>query len=85
MYIKDNNEWERDSNKSKLKEAISEVAIKQRQAIIDWETKNPHWSKSEQGKDEYLKIVKSVMSDVSLETNENKIIKCIAKETVIDK
>ena len=85
LYIKDNNEWERDSNKSKLKEAISEVAIKQRQAIIDWETKNPHWSKSEQGKDEYLKIVKSVMSDVSLETNENKIIKCIAKETVIDK
>ena len=85
LYIKDNNEWERDSNKSKLKEAISEVAIKQRQAIIEWETKNPHWSKSEQGKDEYLKIVKSVMSDVSLETNENKIIKCIAKETVIDK
>ena len=85
LYIKDNNEWERDINKSKLKEAISEVAIKQRQAIINWETKNPHWSKSERGKDEYLKIVKSVMSDVSLETNENKIIKCIAKETVIDK
>lgn len=85
LYIKDNNEWERDVDRSKLKEAISEVAIKQRQAIFDWETKNPDWSQSETGKDKYLKLVKSVMSDVSLDTNENKIIKCIAKETVIDK
>lgn len=85
LYIKDNNEWERDTSKNKLKEAISEIAIKQRQAIVDWETKNPDWSKTEKGKDDYLEIVKSVMSDVSIETNENKIIKCIAKETVIDK
>ena len=85
LYIKDNDEWERDTSKNKLKEAISEIAIKQRQAIVDWETKNPDWSKTEKGKDDYLEIVKSVMSDVSIGTNGNKIIKCIAKETVIDK
>tara|TARA_B110000483_G_C18106247_1_gene507812 strand:+ start:246 stop:1136 length:891 start_codon:yes stop_codon:yes gene_type:complete len=85
LYIKDNDEWERDTGKNKLKEAISEIAIKQRQAIVDWETTNPDWSKTERGRDDYLEIVKSVMSDVSIGTNGNKIIKCIAKETVIDK
>tara|TARA_B100001769_G_scaffold275318_1_gene277223 strand:+ start:16577 stop:17464 length:888 start_codon:yes stop_codon:yes gene_type:complete len=85
LYIKDNNEWDRDSSKIKLKEAISGIAIKQRQAIIDWESKNPDWSKTDKGKDDYLLIVKSVMADVSDEPNENKIIKSIAKETMIDK
>ncbi len=48
-----------------MKEAISEIAVKQRQAIFNWELKNPEWAKTEKGKDEYLRLVKSVMSDVS--------------------
>ena len=85
LYIKDNNEWERDSGKHKLKDAINDVANKQRNAISDWETNNPSWSKSETGKDDYIKLVRSVMSDINGNPNENKIIKSIAKETLVDK
>lgn len=83
IYIKDNNEWDR--GKEKLKTAINDVADKQRKAVSEWEQKNPGWIESDKGKDEYIRLLQSVMADVSSAPNENKIIKCIAKETVIDK
>ena len=83
LYIKDNNEWDR--GKEKLKTAINDVADKQRKAVSEWEQKNPSWIDSDKGKDEYIRLLQSVMGDVSNGPNENKIIKCIAKETVIDK
>ena len=79
LYIKDNNEWERDCGNHKLKDAINDVANKQRKAIADWETNNPSWATSETGKDDYIKLVRSVMSDVNGTPNENKIIKSIEK------
>jgi hypothetical protein len=85
LYIKDNNEWDCENGKGKLKLAINDVANKQCKAIKDWEMHNPDWSNSEKGKDEYICLVRSVMSDINQDTTENKIIKTIAKETVIDK
>jgi|TARA_R110001592_G_scaffold274290_1_gene541314 hypothetical protein len=85
LYIKDNNEWERDIGKHKLKEAISDVATKQRKAITEWEESNPAWFATETGKDEYIKLIRSVMADVNGLPNENKIIKSIAKETIVHK
>ena len=64
---------------------ISDVANKQRNAIADWELQNPEWSKTDKGKEEYIQLVKSVMTDITEGPTENKIIKSIAKETVIDK
>ena len=88
LYIKENNEWEKEEGKEgkmRLRDAIESVADKQRKAIAEWEAQNPGWEESEKGKDEYLKIVRSVMADVSQETEENRIIKNIAKETIIDR
>jgi hypothetical protein len=88
LYIKENNEWEKEEGKEgkmRLRDAIETVADKQRKAIAEWEAQNPGWEESEKGKDEYLKIVRSVMADVSQETEENRIIKNIAKETIIDR
>lgn len=85
LYIKDNNEWDRENGKARLRSAINDVANKQRKAISAWEKENPEWEESEKGKEEYIRLVQSVMTDVSSGPNENKIIKCIAKETVIDK
>jgi len=85
LYIKDNNEWERDNGKHKLKDAINDVASKQRKAITEWELNNPSWSSSETGKDDYIKLVRSIITDVNEKSNENKIIKTIAKETLVDK
>jgi hypothetical protein len=85
LYIKDNNEWERDIGKHKLKDAINDVATKQRKAITEWEESNPVWFATETGKDEYIKLIRSVMADVNCLPNENKIIKSIAKETIVHK
>jgi hypothetical protein len=83
LYIKDNDEWE--SGKGRLRTAISDVANKERKAILEWEAENPTWGETEHGKDDYINLVKSVMTDVSQPPDENKIIKTIAKETIIDK
>tara|TARA_Y100000389_G_scaffold202042_1_gene246326 strand:+ start:860 stop:1717 length:858 start_codon:yes stop_codon:yes gene_type:complete len=85
LYIKDNDEWDRENGKEILKSAIIDVAQKQRAAISDWERANPNWAASESGKEEYIQLVRSVMKEVNHTPDENKIIKSIAKETVIDK
>ena len=81
LYIKDNDAWEKDETREKLRGAIGELAAKHRQAICEWECKNPDWAKTEKGRDEYLSLVRSVMGDVNGSPNENRIIKSIAKET----
>ena len=85
LYIKENNEWERDDNKEKLKTAINDVANKQRKTVSGWAEKNPEWVDSEEGVGEYIKLVQCTMTDVKNTPNENKIIKNIVKETVISK
>ena len=86
LYIKDNNIWDRDNCKEKIHTAINDIAYKQRVSINEWVKKNPNWEKSESGKEEYINLVKAVMEDINEKnTLENKIIKCIAKETIVDK
>ena len=85
LYIKENNEWERDDKKQHIKSAINDIANKQRNTIKDWEDKHPNWENTDKGRDEYIKIVQSAMKDVSDSPTENKIIKNIVKETVISK
>ena len=84
LYIKDNNEWEKDSSKERVKTAIGDLAQKHRLAIRDWEKSNPNWKDSENGREEYIQLVQSLMSDVQDDTSENRIIKNIAKNTLID-
>ena len=85
LYIKENNEWERDDNRDKLKLAISDVANKQRKTVSGWAEQNPDWTKTEEGRDGYMKLVQSTMTDVTDAPTENKIIKNIVKETVVSK
>ena len=85
LYIKDNNEWDKESSNVKLKNAIHDIAYKQRKLIKEWENANPNWSKTEKGKEDWINLVRAVMSDVSGGPKENKIIKNIARETSIEK
>ena len=84
LYIKENNEWEKDSSKERVKVAIGDLAQKHRLAMAEWERSNPNWKESETGKEEYIQLVQSLMSDVQDDTNENKMIRSIAKNTFID-
>lgn len=85
LYIKDNDEWDRENGKARLRSAINDVANKQRKCISAWEKEHPEWAETDKGKEEYIRLVQSVMTDVTTGASENKIIKTIAKETVIEK
>ena len=85
LYVKENNEWEKEKGKDTLRLAINDAAFKHQLAIAEWERANPDWSKSDKGKDEYINLVRTVMMDISEgSVGENKIFKTLAKETVID-
>ncbi len=90
LYIKDNNEWNKETeNKVILTNAIKHVAHKNMKQIPEWTKIHPEYkdSKSKEN-DRYLQIVSESMSGTNEdETNKNysKIIKNIVKETVIDK
>jgi hypothetical protein len=90
IYIKNNNEWTKDSDENLLLvNAIKRVSNKNMKQITEWQKVNPEYKDSSSKiNDKYLKIVSESMSGSSkdeCDKNYKKIIKNIAKETVIDK
>ncbi len=90
IYIKDNNVWEKESDKrDKLKLAIKTVASKNIKQIPLWQKENPDcFDSSSKKNDQYLKIVSNSMNGLtSEESNKNfdKIITKLAKEVIIQK
>lgn len=90
LYIKNNNEWNKESeNKVILTNAIKHVAHKNMKQISEWTKDHPDYKDPDSKEnDRYLQIVSEAMSGSTKEEtnkNYNKIIKNIAKETVIEK
>jgi len=90
LYIKDNNEWNKESeNKVILTNAIKHVANKNIKQISEWTKIHPDYKDSESTEnDKYLKIVLNSMSGSTEEeqkNNINKIISKVAKEVMINK
>ena len=90
IYIKDNNQWTKDSDENPLLvNAIKHVSSKNMKKINDWKKINPdHSDSSSKANDKYLKIICESMSGSTKEEsdkNYKKIVKKIVKESVIDK
>jgi hypothetical protein len=90
LYIKSNNEWKKENEeKTLLTNAIKHVAHKNIKQIAEWTKEHPDFSDPDSKEnDKYLQIVSEAMSGSTKEEtnkNYNKIIKNIAKETLIDK
>ena len=89
LYIKDEDRWEKENEENKkLKKAIKQIAHKNCKLIPEWKQKYPDCVNSNSKKsDEYNKIViESMGGGINFdELNENKIIKKIAKEVIIEK
>jgi hypothetical protein len=90
IYIKNNNEWTKDTEENLLLvNAIKQVSNKNMKQITEWQKVNPEYKDSSSKiNDRYLKIVSESMSGTTKEEcdkNYKKIIKNIAKETIIDK
>jgi len=89
MYVKDEDKWEKENDsKEKIRKAIKHVAHKNSKMLKEFKTKHPDCDKSESKfSDQYNKLVIEALGgkgDNDLE-KEDKIIKNIAKEVVIDK
>jgi hypothetical protein len=89
IYVKDENKWEKeDVEKKRLKKAIKEVAYKNEKLLMKYKEEHPgcNFSASKYA-DQYSKIVIEAMGGMgdNHSEKEDKIIRNIAKEIVIDK
>lgn len=89
MYIKDADKWEKENEeKNKLRKAIKKIAHKNSRLLPVFKEKYPDCVYSDSNKsDQYNKLIVEAMGGSGNEDydNENKIIKKIAKEVIIDK
>ena len=90
IFIKDNNEWIKETvEKPLLTKAIKHIAMENIKQINKWKDVNPEYILSTSRKnDKYLQIVGNSMSGTTKEesdTNLEKIITNVAKQTVIQK
>ena len=89
LYIKDQDNWEKDDDKTHLLQAIKVVGNKNIKQISEWQKINPQFKDPESKQnDKYLSMLCNVMSGGTQEEtskNYDKIVRNIVKETVIDK
>jgi len=88
LYVKDSDKWKKeDDDKPILTKAIKEVAFKNMKQISEWQKLHSEYNNPESKQnDKYLQIVSESMSGSSKEESEknyNKIIRKLAKETII--
>jgi hypothetical protein len=86
MYVKDEDKWEKENDENhKVLKAIEDIANKNTKLVPEWKKKNPECASSKSHKaDVYSHImIEAVCSNN--DTNNNKILKKIAKEVTIDK
>ena len=86
MYVIDEDKWEKENeNNHKVLKAIEDIANKNSKMVKEWKSKNPECASSKSHKaDVYSHImIQAVCSNN--DTNNNKILKKIAKEVTIDK
>jgi hypothetical protein len=86
IYVKDEDKWEKESEqKLKIRKAIKRVATKNQKLLSTFKEAHPGCNYSESKySDQYSKIVIEAMRDDDIE-KQDKIIKRIAKEVLIDK
>jgi len=96
LYVKDEDRWEKENARNeRIRKAIKQVSYKNMNLLQKWSETYPESKKSESSyNDIYMKLITQVMGtggnhtsgyDTTIEENEDRIIKKIAKEIVIEK
>ena len=65
FYVKDDNQWEKDSSHAKVDQTIESITQKQIQKIKEWETIHPTWNTTEEGTESYMEMIKEIMGGIS--------------------
>jgi len=88
LYIKDENKWEKDENKIKLKNLIRNIALKNQSLILKFKEKYPDCILLDsQYCEQYNRLIIEAMGGNGDDDNikEQKIIKNITKNIILDK
>jgi len=88
IYIKDNDTWDKDDNKDKIKKTIASISNKNVKYIPIWRDANPTALDGTTKKnDQYMKIANQIMTSITPddESGINKIIRNVANSVTIDK
>jgi len=88
LYIKDNDTWDKDDNKQKVRNVIAMIAHKNFKYIPVWQDANPtSFDVTTKKNDLYMKIANQVATAITPDDDLgiNKIIRNVANKVVIDK
>ena len=75
FYVKNDDEWSKDSNNEKLDNTIEKVSKKQLKSIQDWVEANPDYLESDAKTEEYFTLVRSIT-----QPNDDKNLKNIKRK-----
>ena len=78
IYIKDNDKWEKDTNKEKLKEVIKKTSNKNYSALSNWNKENPNFMQQDDKQMFYARSISAMGKPIT--GVEDKIIKSICKD-----
>jgi hypothetical protein len=78
LYIKDNDKWEKDTNKIKLKEVIKKTSNKNYSALSNWNKDNPNFMQRDDQQNFYARSASAIGKPI--DGVEDKIIKSICKD-----
>jgi hypothetical protein len=88
LYIKQNNEWDKDTDKEKMKIAIEVVANKNLNNLGNWKEENPGHEVMDSREDqEFVKIMTNSLGGMGTDREKNKqrIMKNVMKEVTVDR
>jgi ribosomal protein L13 len=81
IYIKDDDKWEKDTHKDKLKKAINKTSNKNYTALCDWTRENPAFMKQDDKQHFYAKTASTIGKPIC--DVDDKIITSICKDNFI--
>lgn len=81
LYIKNDNTWEKDKDKSKIKKAIKKASGQNYQAIHNWVKDNPDYMQNDDKKDFFVHVLSSIGKPI--ENIDDKVIKKICTNTYV--
>jgi len=81
LYIKEYDEWTKDNNKEKIKQAIKKTSSKNYNALNNWKDDNPDFSDNENKSEFFSKTISTIGK--STDIIDDKIIKNLCKETYV--
>ena len=80
LYIKNQEEWERDNNNLLINDAIKRVENKQLKNLQLWLDEHPNWEKNNHEQEEYMKLIKNCTNTLHDNGNNERIYKKLCNE-----